>query len=132
MEAIKHNRQAITVEMIEDFESKYRLATKEDIIAWMRNQMKKQMKKININRTVKVILTEEGARRINKEYDDLAAAYPKADCFKNHKIYKKGDEYHNQLWSIMNTFGPSMIGGNECPFSDCEIFIEDKVIEEAN
>lgn len=40
MEDIKHNRQAITVEMIEDFESKYRLATKEDVIAWIENQIK--------------------------------------------------------------------------------------------
>lgn len=40
MENIKHNRQPLTVEMIEDFESKYRLATKEDVIAWIENQIK--------------------------------------------------------------------------------------------
>lgn len=38
VEDIKHNRQAITHEMIEDFMSKYKLATKEDVIAWMKNK----------------------------------------------------------------------------------------------
>lgn len=35
MENIKHNRQSLTLEMIEDFMSKYRLVTKEDAIAWI-------------------------------------------------------------------------------------------------
>lgn len=56
MENIKHNRQAITVEMIEDFMSKYRLATKEDAIAWI-----KQLNQTNdkISEEVLEVLNEE-------------------------------------------------------------------------
>ena len=132
MENIKHNRQTITVEMMEDFESKYRLATDEDVIAWMENQMKTHMKKININSPVKVILTEEGARVINADREYWATKYPTVEAFKVAKVYEKGDEYKTQLWLLMNIFGPSMINGNECPFVDCEIFIEDLDIMEAN
>ena len=59
MENVKHNRQAITVEMVEDFMSKYRLATKEDIIALIDES---KMKKININSTdtnQEIYITEE-------------------------------------------------------------------------
>lgn len=37
MENIKHNKQVITIEMIQEFKSKYRLATKEDILEVIRD-----------------------------------------------------------------------------------------------
>ena len=36
MENSKHNRQPLTVEMVEDFMNKYRPVTKEDAIAWIK------------------------------------------------------------------------------------------------
>lgn len=89
------------------------------------------MKKINVNRMVRVILTEEGARIINADRKYWATKYPTVGAFKVDKVYEKGDEYKTQLWSLMNTFGQGMFAGNICPFEDCDIFIEDEFIEEA-
>lgn len=89
------------------------------------------MKKINLNKTVKVILTEEGVRRVNAENKYWATKYPTVSAFKVDKVYEKGNEYKTQLWSLMNIFGPSMFAGNECPFMNCEFFIEDEGVEEA-
>lgn len=89
------------------------------------------MKKIDVNRTVRVILSEEGARIIDEENRLWAEKCPTIEAFKVTKIYKKGDEYETQLWALMNMFGPSMFAGNICPFEDCEIFIKDDLIEEA-
>lgn len=88
------------------------------------------MKKINVNKIVKVILTEEGARRVNAENKYWATKYPTVSAFKVDKVYEKGDEYKMQLWSLMNMFGPSMFAGNECPFMNCAILIEDEGIED--
>lgn len=89
------------------------------------------MKKINVNRKVKVILTEAGARRINADNKYWAAKCPEVEAFQVDKVYEKGDEYKAQLWSLMNMFGPIMLAGNECPFMNCDLFIEDEGIEEA-
>lgn len=88
------------------------------------------MKKINVNRTAEVILSEAGAELINKMYEEFVTRFPNVKALGDEKHFEKGDAYRDQLWALMNTFGPEMFMGNDCPFLDCEIFIEDEAIEE--
>lgn len=61
----------------------------------------------NINHYVDVILTAEGANIANR----IDAALHKCRT----RLWREGDIYQDQLWRIMNQFGPA-IRMWQCPF----------------
>jgi hypothetical protein len=66
---------------------------------------------INLNETVEVVLTKEGAKIYNRRYDDLKFV-------KNFDIkqFKEGDTLRTQIWSLMQDFGPHIRLGCTPPF----------------
>lgn len=80
-------------------------------------------KHININSTVEVILTKAGAKIINEDNSDFIWRHKK--CSITFPIYKEGDVYRSQLWSIMSLFGKYIFAGAEAPFSNCDIIVDE-------
>jgi hypothetical protein len=71
---------------------------------------------ININDMAEVVLSEYGADVYNKFYEQ----------FKFHRPAKKieGDVLREQLWSLMQTFGPAISIGQQSPFVECRMIFE--------
>jgi len=65
---------------------------------------------INLNEQFTVILTEEGAKIYNEFNDQF--------LFLNEspKQLKEGDKLKDELWSLMQIFGPKLHNGCEIPF----------------
>jgi hypothetical protein len=66
---------------------------------------------INLNETVEVVLTKEGAEIYNDRWYPLVQRYNLAV-----KEYKAGDTLRTQLWSLMQDFGPHIQLGAKAPF----------------
>lgn len=76
---------------------------------------------ININDTVEVTLTEEGAAHLNATRAAFYAQYPHLSVSPQ---VTPGQPYSAQLWDIMRDFGPVMGAGMPEPFKRCEIVME--------
>jgi len=91
------------------------------------------MKKFNINNTVKVKLSITGAKVINmknSEYNKFFEDKGIKDIKKLKEDYEAGDIYENQLWVIMNEFGPGFLVGGQAPFINNEIYFNDKNLKD--
>lgn len=83
-------------------------------------------KSFNINNTVKVKLTEEGKKLLEKDHNEFWSSHGKLDQFP----YKPHEEDENgyvkfQLWSLMYQLGKYCGVGCEPPF-DAMILIDDE------
>lgn len=77
--------------------------------------------KFNINDYVSVTLTEVGATIYNDYYAPFIAERPEYYTWWVEK--KASDVLKDQLWSIMQKFGPHVGLGFASPFEDCVIDI---------
>lgn len=56
---------------------------------------------VNLNDEVKVILTEIGAKILNKREDYFSRIIPNYEV----RTHKKGESYETQLWCLFEIFG---------------------------
>ena len=70
------------------------------------------MLEFNINNYVEFVLTERGAEQLNQYHTELnEILYDRTRLSKymerlnSPDVYKEGDTYHNQLWTVMQIFG---------------------------
>jgi len=78
--------------------------------------------KINLNQIATVVLTKEGADRLN----EINLRYLNPALFHSLKTdYKEGDIYKAQLWSLFQDFGSMISLGSKVPFACCEIELKD-------
>ena len=83
--------------------------------------------KINLNDMCTVALSEAGAahlNNINKHSNDVFDN-KSTIAYRAKTDYIKGDMYRNQLWNIMEIFGPIIGLGLDAPFVNCEINIKE-------
>lgn len=79
---------------------------------------------INLNDTVRVVLTESGAERLN-------SIYSKYDI--DRKRYQKGDVHTTQLWTLIDDFGVDInLFSSRLPFERNEITIKQEEIQNGN
>lgn len=77
----------------------------------------------NMNENVEVTLTKFGAKVINDDRAEIRKLVPEYAP----KAYSEGDVLKDQLWSVMQTFGPHIhMGMVEVPFKDNIITILEK------
>ena len=89
----------------------------------MKSVDKEDTVKFNINNYVRVKLTPYGLSILEQQHNELAAKFPKIREFMPPKMVDGWCRF--QLWSLMQTFGPSIsIGMNNVPF-ETEIEIEE-------
>lgn len=74
--------------------------------------------KFNINSMVRVTLTAQGAEILERELGKLP------NQLRPDTRYKEGSVHKDQMWVLMQTFGPHLCMGMQ-PFENCEIDIHD-------
>jgi hypothetical protein len=74
---------------------------------------------ININDYVEVVLTQAGADTYNTYWNDISYRWPGFV----EKNLKEGDVLKEQLWSVMQIFGPHIHLGGHVPFVMCRMNI---------
>jgi hypothetical protein len=77
---------------------------------------------INLNETVEVVLTKEGAEIYNGRWYPLVQR-----CNLAVKEYKAGDTLRTQIWSLMQDFGPHIQLGAKAPFEGLMMTIEKEI-----
>lgn len=78
--------------------------------------------KFNINESVRVRLSNSGKLIHRRQHDELRTQYPSIGKYTPPKTDAQGYSRW-QLWSLMQTFGPSISLGTEPPF-ETEIIFE--------
>lgn len=68
---------------------------------------------IDLNDSVEIILTECGAKELNRKNEELNKKYPTLSWITTHR---EGDILHGQLWCILNNF--SYEAGGSSPFKN--------------
>lgn len=76
--------------------------------------------RININASVRVTLTAQGAFQVTKQYKQWGYTFTGP--------FKEGDVFEVQLWELMKIFGPALFNGCLVPFEANVI----EVVEEAS
>lgn len=69
----------------------------------------------NINESVRVKLTDEGAAELKRQADELRAVVPNLREWQDPRDAEGW--YTAQLWVVMNAFGPMITLGAALPFS---------------
>lgn len=80
----------------------------------------------NINCFARVRLTKAGADILNdklKEYSEFMTEDMLHNLYGRDE-FKEGDEFRDELWSIMSIFGPYITHGCDVPFIKNELNIE--------
>jgi hypothetical protein len=71
---------------------------------------------VNMNDAAEVVLTELGAQVYNKYHERYTYYRP--------EIVSKGDVLRDQLWHLMQVFGPAIHLGQYSPFEECRMIFE--------
>lgn len=91
------------------------------------------MKKLNINESVWVKLTEEGTRNLKLHYDKIKEGLPPRAKLAYKPPKRKTDEEgytEFQLWELANIFGEQMYNGNQNQSIESTIKIDEKSLGE--
>lgn len=75
--------------------------------------------KVNLNDSVSVILTDDGAATLNK-YNAQWSTMPGSTA----TVYLAFDKYETQLWDLFNIFGSKLHMGANPPFHSNSIIID--------
>ena len=76
----------------------------------------------NHNDYVSVTLTEEGAEFLSYKMKEFYDAYPKLP--RRREVFKEGEVYRTQFWSLINEFHEAMQLGVQSPFKGGNITVE--------
>lgn len=85
-----------------------------------RDHQETTMKYLNINDSVTVVLTTEGARIYNARPGAAELGLAQVG---------EGSVIRDQLWGLMEIFGPHITLGRQPPFQKCRIGIDEKELE---
>ncbi len=76
----------------------------------------------NHNDTVTVTLTKEGAEFLSYKMKEVYDAYPKLP--RRREVFKEGEVYRTQFWSLITDFHEAMQLGVQSPFRGGNITVE--------
>ena len=76
----------------------------------------------NHNDTVAVTLTKEGAEFLSYKMKEFYDTYPKLP--RRREVFKEGEVYRTQFWSLITDFHEAMQIGVQSPFSGGNITVE--------
>lgn len=76
----------------------------------------------NHNDYVTVTLTKEGAEFLSYKMKEFYDAYPKLQ--RRREVFKEGEVYRTQFWSLITDFHEVMQLGVQSPFMDGNITVE--------
>ena len=76
----------------------------------------------NHNDYVTVTLTKEGAEFLSYKMKEFYDAYPKLP--RRREVFKEGEVYRTQFWSLITDFHEAMQLGVQSPFSGGNITVE--------
>ena len=76
----------------------------------------------NHNDYVTVILTKEGAEFLSYKMKEFYDAYPKLP--RRREVFKEGEVYRTQFWSLITDFHEAMQLGVQSPFKGGNITVE--------
>lgn len=88
------------------------------------------MKTLNINKYVRIKLTEFGFEKLKKDHENLRQKYPTIGEYTPPEVDEDGF-CEMQLWVVMNTFGENLFSGSsDLPF-ETDIQIDEAQFEKA-
>lgn len=84
------------------------------------------LKKISLNDTIEVELTNEGYETYMKYIKDFNKILPKQAQQSILPKLNKNDRFQTQLWELIRIFNSSIALGLPTPFKECSIYVEVK------